>query len=137
MFGFFYVGEHSSVSTPSITYTQILIITLLIPLSLIFVIGIQYFNKHSGKIWKYPSWSLNPFNFTQPLQFFHFATFMLIPFGLSSSFSLLWNGFDYASEAILPLTLGCGLLIGLHLCLYVFQNKIEGDKSFKELYKIF
>ncbi|WP_320042319.1 hypothetical protein [uncultured Desulfobacter sp.] len=111
--------------------------TFLVPFALVFVIGLQYFNNFSEKIWDAPSWFLNPFTFKQPLQFFHFLTFILIAFGLSSSLSLFWNGFNRAPEAIMPLALGCALLTGLHICIYIFNKKIADGTTHKEIYRIF
>ncbi|MCG8550420.1 MAG: hypothetical protein MI799_08470 [Desulfobacterales bacterium] len=135
--GFFYVGGNASESAPQITSIDVLMMTFLMPFALVFVIGIQYFNSLSEKIWEIPSWFVNPFNLKQPLQFFHFLTFILIAFGLSSSLSLFWNGFNHVPEAIMPLALGCGLLAGLHICIYIFNKKITDGKTHKEIYRIF
>ena len=88
--GFFYV-DSQRVDGFTLGFTQLFIIFLFIPFSLIIVLGLQLLKKHSAEIWKKPSWFLNPFNFTQPLQFSHFASFFSISFGLSALISLLWK----------------------------------------------
>lgn len=132
--GFFYV-DPDKVGVFPLEFTQLLVIFLFIPFALNIVLGLQFLNKQSAKIWKSPSWFLNPFNFKQPLQFFHFAAFFSISFGLSALISLVWKGSNCIYQAALPLSIGVGLLIGIHCALLIFKNKIESSKTYENIYR--
>lgn len=134
--GLFYIDTYQTDVFP-IGFIQIFIIFLFTPFSLILIIGLQFLNKRASEIWKIPSWFLNPFNFKQPLQFFHFAAFFFVAIGVSSSISLIWKGFNCVFQAVLPLSIGIGLLIGIHLCLLIFKRKIEKNKTLAEVYRLF
>ncbi|MBU1194818.1 MAG: hypothetical protein KKE62_01000 [Proteobacteria bacterium] len=124
LYGFFNIDSYQTNNFP-IGPIQLFVIFLFIPFGLIFIIALQYINKRTGKVWHPPSWKLNPLNFKQPLQFFHFAAFIFIANGLTSSVSLIWKGYNYTCQTVLPLIIGIALLIGIHFCLILFKNRIE------------
>src|SRR5690348_1848732 len=77
--------------------------------------------------WLHPSWRLNPFNFRQPLQFFHLLAYTCMAFGLVV--------FARGAVAATPLSafnsaflmIGAGMLAGLHIFVWVFLRNVERD----------
>ncbi len=134
IYGFFFIDPHQVDGFP-LGFTQLIVIFLFMPFLLIFLLGLQLINKSSSETWKNPSWFLNPLNLGQPLQFFHFASFFFIFIGVSSLISLIWNGPNCIYQAALPLSIGIGLLSGIHFSMLIFKNKIEKNKSHKDIYR--
>lgn len=111
---------------PPIDWLTLGVITVFFPLGLVFVIGIQFFNPKSAPFWRYPSWQLNPFQFREPLQFFHFGGFTCFAYGVGEivQFSLR-NSAVLSPEALILFAMGCGLLVGVWLCTIVFRKKMS------------
>lgn len=86
----------------------------IVPIMMLIVIGIQYINPSSAKPWQSPSWWVNPFNFSQPYQFFHMAFYAFIACGVGVLFSTL-----YASSSVkyglCLLSIGASGLISIKL----------------------
>lgn len=102
---------------------------LLMPLMLLFVIGIQATNPLSDKTWTRPTHSSNPLRLGNPLLFFHFAAYVFGASGLGVAVSALWNG-PYAAAIGLLLIAGAGsVLAGLRLSMWVFKDKMAREPS--------
>lgn len=94
-------------------------------LGLQFVLAIQFMNKKSAEIWEHPSWAENPFQMKQPIQFFHLGAWLFI---VSSTASVLLTWFKspkFILDALMPLFIGVGLLIGVHLSRVLFRRKFK------------
>jgi hypothetical protein len=76
-------------------------------------------------LWFRPSWQLNPFNFRQPLQFFHLAAYTCISHGLVVLTRLAASQVSFYVETLVPLAIAVGILFGLQLAMSVFGKKVE------------
>ncbi len=110
---------------PVIGWDSLLAIFLFCVVGLAFLLGLQVINPYSAKVWLRPSWQLNPFNFQQPLQFFHLGAYVCIASGLVVSARLVVSQVPFYVEALLPVTMGIGFLLGIQLFTLVFRAKIE------------
>jgi len=90
-----------------------------------FVLAIQFKNRFSAEVWAPPSWNTNPFQMKQPIQCFHLGAWLFI----TSSFItvlLTWiKSPKYILDALMPLAIGVGLLIGVHLARLLFRSKFK------------
>lgn len=90
-----------------------------------FVLTIQFMNKKSAEVWEPPSWSENPFQFKQPIQFFHLGAWLFIVGSLVSAMQTWFKNPQYILDALMPLVIGVGLLIGVHLSRALFRRKFR------------
>jgi hypothetical protein len=110
---------------PTIDWHIVLIIFGFISIGLVFVLAIQAVNPRSARIWQRPSWIANPFDFKQPMQFFHMAAFATLAQGIGLLGHLLFARFPFYAEAALPLAMGAAILLGLRFTMLVFRSKME------------
>jgi hypothetical protein len=103
----------------------LLAILVLCPIGLLVVLGLQVINPRSAKLWFHPSWRLNPFNFRQPLQFFHLAAYACFAQALVVLARLAVSQVSFYVEALVPAVMAIGILLGLQLVTLVFRAKIE------------
>lgn len=84
--------------------------------------------RHNGtRLWTRPSWRKNPLSWVDPIQFFHFIAFLSIAQGIGASLrTLLVSGIPLA-DSVLPLAIGLGILIGVHLTVVVMPNSFSSD----------
>lgn len=95
-------------------------------LSLQFVIGMQAFKRWSAPVWEVPSWVRNPFNFREPVQFFHFAAWFMILSFLPVGILMVLEMPDHRYVAAAPIVMGVSMLAGVHLARFVFRKKFRG-----------
>jgi hypothetical protein len=95
------------------------------PVGLLLVLGLQVINPRSARLWLRPSWQLNPFNFRQPLQFFHLAAYVCWGQALGVLARLADSPVSFYVEALVPVAMAIGILLGLQLDTLVFRAKIE------------
>jgi len=112
-------------ASPTIGWGSLLAIFLFCVVGLAFVLGLQVINPHSAKVWLRPSWQLNPFNFQQPLQFFHLGAYVCLASGLVVLARLAVSQVPFYVEALLPVVMAVGFLLGIRLVALVFRSKIE------------
>ena len=112
-------------ASPPMGWGALLAILTLCPLGLLFVFGLQVINPRSAKLWLRPSWQLNPFNFRQPLQFFHLAAYACLAQALVVFARLATSHVSFYVEALMPVAMAIGILLGLQLATLVFRAKIE------------
>jgi hypothetical protein len=93
-------------------------------LGMLFVIGIQRFNPRSAPTWRYPSWHINPFLLREPLQFFHWGSFIMFSDVAGSVLRAVILGQALKLSILLPLMFGVGVLVGVYVCTFVFRNKM-------------
>jgi hypothetical protein len=113
-----------SVNAPLLDWEALLASIFIIPIGLLFVIGIQRINPHSAPVWRYPSWSINPFTMKEPLQFFHFVGFVFLAGGVSHLVLVVASHTQLASDDLLGITIGASLLFGVKLSTVVFRGKM-------------
>ncbi len=119
-----------SVSTdvPSIGWYGLVAILVLSALGLLFVIGLQALNPRSAPVWNVPSWQANPFQLSQPLQFFHLGGYFALSVGIGSILKSLISGWTLQPGTFMWVVFGIGLLAGVQLCVMVFRRKIKTAK---------
>ena len=91
--------------------------------ALVLVVRFQALNPRSAKVWNRPSWTLNPFTLKDPLQFFHFASYVCLAQGIVTAVQLMVTGVPFFPEAFVPLAMGGGALIGVWLVPHVLRRK--------------
>jgi hypothetical protein len=74
-------GDAAGRGEASIQWGPVLLFFLLLILALLFVVGIQFFNPRSASAWRHPSWKINPFLLSEPLQPFHLLGFIFLARG--------------------------------------------------------
>ena len=110
-------------AVPRITWSSLAVIAVFCPLALLFLLWFQVVNPRSAKVWRPPSWCLNPFTFKEPLQFFHLAAYICLAQGAVTVGRLLFLQVPFYVEALVPLVMGIGVLIGVRLSMAIFRSK--------------
>jgi hypothetical protein len=121
---FFLSSMDGDFSTYSLAFP--LIMSSLCTIGVLFILRIQASSSYfrGGERWLKPSWRLNPFDFRQPLQFFHAAAFYSLSLALGCAvFGLSRTPPSWAWE--LPISTGLGLWFGVRLYPYNFRKKID------------
>jgi hypothetical protein len=95
---------------------------------LLFVVGIQRVNPFSAELWRYPKWSINPFQIREPLQFFHFGGNFMIASGAGTALHQIFSGPALHISDCVPLVFGLGILCGVRVCTVVHQNKMVANE---------
>jgi len=91
--------------------------------ALLFVVGLQAANPRSAPEWRYPSWSVNPFSMSEPLQFFHLCGFVFIATGLGTAIRCAYEKRPI-TDALVFLVIGAGTVAGVYVCALVFRRKM-------------
>jgi hypothetical protein len=112
-------------ASPPMGWDALLAILVFCPIGLLFVLGLQVIKPRSAKLWLRPSWQLNPFNFRQPLQFFHLAAYACLAQALGILVRLAVSQVSFYVDSLVPLAMAIGILFGLQLITLVFRAKIE------------
>ena len=108
---------------PQIDWGALALIFLLIPVALVFMIGIQAINPMSAKVWRKPNWNLNPINFKDPVQFFHLGAYVMLAQGIVTLCRILFAKVPFYPEALLPAAMGVGMLLGIQIVMLTFRKK--------------
>lgn len=116
------VSEHA---TPPINACDLLIGLFFGIFGLQFVLAIQFMNKKYAESWEPPSWSENPFQTKQPIQFFHLGAWVCLGSSVVSVLQTWFNSPKFILDALMPLFIGVGLWIGVHLSRVLFRRKLE------------
>lgn len=111
-------------AVPPIEWAVLPIVLILVPFGLLFVVGVQYANPRSAPVWRYPEWRVNPFKFSEPLQFFHLAAFIGLAQGVGTLIHLAITQTAIFPEALMALAIGVGMLLGVKLCAVAFRKKM-------------
>ena len=115
-------------AVPPIGWEALLAIFVFCPVALTLVLGLQVLNPRSAKNWRRPSWSINPFNFREPIQFFHLGAYVCLAQGVAIIIRLATSSVPFYVEALVPLVMACGVLVGLQVVMFVFRSKVVHDK---------
>ncbi|MEM1108600.1 MAG: hypothetical protein AAGH99_07920 [Planctomycetota bacterium] len=97
---------------------------ILIPLMLLFVIGIQAINPLNDSQWLKPTHDANPLYLRNPLFFFHFAAYLIFAAGGSLLVSSLWRGWPALAHGVYLLLAAPMILLGIRICIRVFRHKL-------------
>jgi len=112
-------------AVPAMEWGAVLVIFLACPVMLVVVLTVQSINPRSAPEWRRPSWLLNPFNFREPLQFFHFAAYVLLAQGLATLVKVAVSPIPFYAEALVPLAMGVGIWGGVQLAPRLFKSKVH------------
>jgi len=118
-------GPVSAHAEPPIDMSALVIGFIFGIIGLQFVLAIQFVNKKSAEVWEPPSWSENPFQFKQPIQFFHLGAWLFIASSLASVMQTWFKNPKFILDACMPLVIGVGLLTGVHLSRALFRRKFR------------
>ena len=110
---------------PPLDWLTLLGIFAFIPIALVLVIGFQRLNPRSAKVWRHPSWSTNPFNFRDPIQFFYFGAFLSIAQGIVTLLRVLVAPAPLYPEEFVPLTMGVGIWLGVKMVVALNRAKFD------------
>lgn len=110
---------------PPIDWGSLLAIFAFFSVSIPILLGIQINSSRLTTLWLRPSWCLNPFNFRQPLQFFHLGAYVCLSQAFIVLVRLAVSEVSFYVEALVPLAMAAGVLLGLQLVMWVFGAKIE------------
>ena len=108
---------------PPIDWNTLIIILIFIPFALLFVVGIQAVNPFSAKVWRKPDWNLNPLNFKDPVQFFHFGAYILLVQGGVTLCRIYFLEVPFYPGVLFPLVMGIGTLLGIQIIMLIFRSK--------------
>jgi hypothetical protein len=114
-------------STPPLDWYAPGAIFAFCPIAMVVVFGIQRVNSRSAKVWHRPSWATNPFNFRDPVQFFHLAAILSIAQGFIVIARVWITSYPFYIEALIPLAMGLGVWVGLKVVLVVYSSKFAPD----------
>ncbi len=118
-------GAVSAHAEPAIDLSALIIGLFFGIIGLQFVLAIQFVNKKSAGVWEPPSWSENPFQIKQPIQFFHLGAWLFIVSSLVSVIQTWFKNPKFILDALMPLFIGVGLLIGVQLSRALFRRKFR------------
>ena len=114
------LGSHAN---PSPAWYVPIMTFIFCPIAIIVVFGVQRVNPRSAKVWHPPSWTMNPFNFRDPIQFFHFGAIITIAQGVVVLARVSLTSRPFYVEALVPLAMGLGVWIGVRLVETVYRSK--------------
>lgn len=118
-------------AAPPITWATLLLIAALGFVGLVAVIGLQSKNPFSDRFWSRPSWAANPFDFGNPLQFFHLAGVAFVAYGAVLAARQALSGLGIHPETFLPLVMGVCVLASVRLSERIYRHKLAPDNSLK------
>ena len=117
-----YLGPITTHAKPPITL-HMLIIPIIF--GIIFLQIAIVFAGNKKEKWKKPSWHSNPFNLSQPVQFFHFAGWFTLISTLPTILLTLIKANNYIYDSLMPFALGIGVTVGVYLSMVIFKGKYE------------
>lgn len=110
------------------TWAEIVFMFVATVVGLQFVIGVQVVNSASAKTWTRPNWRVNPFNFRQPVQFFHFGGWFMVFGSIPYLFFAATGRSEGISLFFITASMGLGALVGTRLSVLLFRRKfISGE----------
>lgn len=112
-------------AVPPIGWGALLAIFIFCPIGIVIVLGMQVANPMSAKVWRRPSWSLNPFNIREPLLFFHLGAYMFLADGMVMLMRTATSAEPFYVESLIPLVMAMGVFLGLQAVMLLFSSKME------------
>jgi hypothetical protein len=105
------------------------VFTLFVPLlfgSISIPLIVKFFETFQGREIIKPTWNDNPLVLTQPLRFFHFASYFLIAPGFSMALATGLKFHSLNFVGLMAVSFGLGILIGIELTLK-WKNKADSN----------
>jgi hypothetical protein len=109
---------------PPISWLILLGIFAFVPIAVALVIGFQRLNPRSAMVWTRPSWSINPFNFRDLVQFFYLGALLSMTQGIIYAIRVLLAATPYP-EAFVALVMGVGVWLGVKLVMLLNPAKFS------------
>ena len=110
---------------PPLDWLTLLGIFCIYPCCAVLVIGFQRLNPRSAKGWNRPSWSANPFNFRDPIQFFYLGAFLSLAEGIVAPLRVFVASVPLYPEAFVPLTMSIGIWLGVKMVVLLNPAKFN------------
>jgi hypothetical protein len=115
-------------------WLQIGWVTLLVVFSVCVVgvpllLGLRGLRPLEAKMRSRPSWTSNPLNLRDPIQFFHLGACLSIAQGLIGLVRMVLKSQPFYVEALIPLALGAGILLGIKISLGLFTFTLASSDS--------
>lgn len=114
-------------AVPPNGWGALLAIFIFCPIGIVIVLGMQAANPMSARVWRRPSWSLNPFNFREPLLLFHLGAYMFLADGIVMLMRTAISAESFYVESLMPLVMAIGVFLGLQAVMLLFSSKMEHD----------
>jgi hypothetical protein len=117
-------------SRPSLTF--LFEISAIVAIALFVLLGIQAARRReiTESKWLRPSWLENPFRYDQPILLFDAGSYYFLALALGCAFlGLSKTPTNWAWE--LPLSIGCGLWVGVRLVLIAFRTSFKPSARFR------
>ena len=114
-------------ANPPLAWYEPIVIFVFCPITMGVVFGVQRANPLSAKIWRRPAWTNNPFNFRDPVQFFHFGAIITIAQGILVLARVSLTSFPFYIEVLVPLAMGLGMWVGVRVAVALYLSKFEDD----------
>jgi len=118
-------GPVTAHSDPPVGLRQLVFGFLFGIAGMLVLLALQFLNKRSPESWQRPTWHEKPFQFKQPLQFLHLGAWILIMSSLVTA-SMTWHNYpEFTLDALMPLVIGIGMMLGVYLAPVVFRSKYK------------
>ena len=121
----FFASSNENQEAPEVIWTFVPVGFIFGVVGLQFIIGLQAFNPMSAKNWLRPSWQHNPFNFKQPLQFFHFGGWFMLASSLPYLPEVIEGNQESMFLAATLASFGLGMLLGVRLSVLIYRRKFS------------
>lgn len=122
-----FAGPATAHSNPPVGLRQLVFGFLFGVAGMLVLMALQFINKRSPESWQRPSWYEKPFQFKQPLQFLHLGAWLLITSSLVTA-SMTWHEHpEFTLDALMPLVIGIGMMLGVYLAPVIFKRKYGPD----------
>ncbi len=118
------ITSPDTVAKSNVDWMACVILLLVCPIALLAVVGLQAISPMSAPFWRWPSWSVNPLQAREPLQFFHLGAFFFMAGGVVGLGLLPFRDSAAAPLAVSLLSIGIGLWIGVQLGIKVYRKKM-------------
>ncbi|MDE2588323.1 MAG: hypothetical protein KGL95_01485 [Patescibacteria group bacterium] len=106
-----------------INWYMLLIIFFVCVFILPVLVSLHIADPRSEKAWLRPSWLVNPFSISEPIQFIHFAAYLSIMQGFIILVRIALNSLPFHLGVLFPITFGLGLLLGIKITLIIFRSR--------------
>ena len=107
------IDKHQESPTILVAIISSVVTLLLVPYVIVLLVRLNVAIGFYKPPWEPPTLSSNPFDYRNPLLFFHFASFVFVAFGIGAMISIPWNGLVGVSLALIGFSGGVACYLGL------------------------
>ena len=111
-------------AVPAIGWSALFVIFLGGAVGLVAVLAFQAANRFSASVWRRPAWTLNPFNFREPLQFFHLAAYVCLAQGVGKLVRFAVSAVPFYVELLVPFAMAASAFIAVWVTMALFKSKV-------------